>query len=76
VPYEFEIHVGSTSNLFGKGHQIRIEVASANFPAYDRNPNTGHQPGVDSYADLVPARQTVFHDSVHPSRVTLLARER
>ena len=31
----------NTSNLFGAGHRIRLEVAGANFPRFDRNLNTG-----------------------------------
>ncbi|WP_406946546.1 CocE/NonD family hydrolase C-terminal non-catalytic domain-containing protein, partial [Listeria innocua] len=29
------------SNLFEKGHQIRVEISSSNFPRFDPNPNTG-----------------------------------
>ncbi|RYY28795.1 MAG: CocE/NonD family hydrolase [Sphingomonadales bacterium] len=31
----------TTSNRFGKGHRIRIEVTSSNFPKFYRNLNTG-----------------------------------
>src|SRR6185503_20754171 len=39
---KYLIDLWSTSNRFRKGHQIRIEISSSNFPKYDRNPNTGH----------------------------------
>ncbi len=34
-----------TSNLFAKGHRIRVDVSSSNFPRLDRNPNTGEPIG-------------------------------
>ena len=39
--YEYTITVFPTSNLFKAGHEIRLEIASSNFPHYDRNLNTG-----------------------------------
>src|SRR5262249_44760420 len=39
--YEISVDVGNTSNLFLKGHRIRVEVSSGNFPRYSRNTNTG-----------------------------------
>jgi putative CocE/NonD family hydrolase len=68
-PYEYTITVFPTSNLFKVGHQIRLEISSSNFPHYDRNLNTGQPVGAD--AQMVAARQTVFHDAAHPSYVEL-----
>ncbi len=67
--YEYEIDLWSTSNVFKAGHRIRLDVTSSNFPRWDRNPNTGHDFGVD--AELTVAHQTILHDSEHPSYVTL-----
>src|SRR5205823_2949714 len=39
--YKFAIDVWATSNVFRKGHRIRLEVSSSNFPRFDRNMNTG-----------------------------------
>ncbi|MFT5801384.1 MAG: putative CocE/NonD family hydrolase, partial [Nonlabens sp.] len=39
--YKVELSPLSTSNYFAKGHQIRIEVSSSNFPRFERNLNTG-----------------------------------
>ena len=39
--YKLTIDAGVTGNVFRKGHRIRIEVSSSNFPRFDRNPNTG-----------------------------------
>ena len=67
--YEYEIEVGTTANVFRKGHRIRLEVSSSNFPRYDRNPNTGNPFGQD--AELRVAQQQVHHTPVHPSRLIL-----
>jgi predicted acyl esterase len=63
--------VGSTSNLFRAGHCLRLEVSSSNFPHYDRNLNTGRDVGRDSLTDRVVATQTVLHDALHPSHLSL-----
>ena len=68
-PYEFTIDLWSTANVFKIGHRIRLDIASANFPRWDRNPNTGAPLG-DSAA-LQPARQTILHDAAHASYVVL-----
>lgn len=39
--YELELTPMSTSNYFKKGHSIRIEISSSNFPRFARNLNTG-----------------------------------
>jgi uncharacterized protein len=65
----FEIDLWATSNEFQPGHRIRVEISSSNFPRFDRNPNTGHKFGAD--AELVVARQTVYHDKEQPSHIVL-----
>jgi hypothetical protein len=67
--YRYEIDCWSSSNCFGKGHRIRVEISSSNFPQFDRNPNTGHHFGTDT--DLRRATQTVYHDAAHPSHILL-----
>jgi putative CocE/NonD family hydrolase len=67
--YRYEIDCWSSSNCFLAGHRIRVEIASSNFPQFDRNPNTGHAFGMD--AELRPATQTVYHDAAHPSHIVL-----
>jgi putative CocE/NonD family hydrolase len=69
TPTELTIDMGVTSNVFKAGHRIRLEVASSNFPRWDRNPNTGSVVAEESR--LVRAQQTVFHDRAHPSRLVL-----
>jgi len=69
-PYEYEIDLWSTSNVFKTGHRIRLQVTSSSFPRWNRNPNTGHPFGAD--AELAVAQQTVFHDRERPSYILLL----
>jgi len=67
--YEFTIDLWPTSNVFKKGHRIRVEISSSNFPRFDRNPNTGNAFGQD--AEIRVAQQTILHDEEHPSHVVL-----
>jgi putative CocE/NonD family hydrolase len=68
-PYEFTIDLWSTANVFKAGHCIRLDITSSSFPRWDRNPNTGSDFGVDD--SLRSAKQTILHDSAHPSHVIL-----
>jgi hypothetical protein len=68
--YRITVDAGVTGNVFLKGHRIRVEISSSNFPRFDRNPNTG-----GSIADetrLTKASQTIYHDRAHPSCVVLM----
>ena len=67
--YEFTIDLHGTGNVFLPGHQIRLEIASSNFPKFDRNPNTSEPAAMARRTR--PAVQTVFHDSQHASHVVL-----
>lgn len=63
------IDAGVTGNVFRKGHRIRMEISSSNFPRFDRNPNTGG-PVADA-TELQKASQTIYHDARRPSCVVL-----
>jgi putative CocE/NonD family hydrolase len=67
--YEYKIDLWSTSNVFLKGHRIRLEVSSSNFPRFDRNLNTGKT--ASTSATFVKATNTILHDSAHPSALIL-----
>jgi putative CocE/NonD family hydrolase len=58
-----------TANVFKKGHRIRVDVSSSNYPRFDVNPNTGDPLG--EYRRMVSADNTVYHDAAHPSHVIL-----
>jgi putative CocE/NonD family hydrolase len=67
--YKYEIDLWSTSNIFLKGHSIRLEVSSSNFPRFDRNLNTGKNGG--SSTAMVKATNSIYHDSEHASVLLL-----
>ncbi len=67
--YPIAIDAGVTSNVFLKGHKIRLEISSSNFPRFDRNPNTGR--AIADEAELRKASQVVYHDRVRASHVVL-----
>ena len=67
--YRVTVDAGVTSNVFQRGHRIRIEISSSNFPRFDRNANTGGP--VELAARLVKANQTIYHDPAHPSCLVL-----
>ena len=66
---QYDIELLPTSNVFRRGHRIRLHVTSSGFPLWDRNPNTGSQTGFDS--EMIPAHQVVHHDRSRPSHVLL-----
>ena len=49
-----------TANVFKKGHRIRVDVSSSNYPRFDVNPNTGDPLG--DYRRMVPADNTIYHE--------------
>lgn len=59
----------TTSIVFGKGHRIRIEVTSSNFPKFYRNLNTGGDNVTETTA--IVATNTVHHSRDHPSYIEL-----
>ncbi len=58
-----------TSNLFKRGHRIRLDVSSSNFPHFDVNPNTGAPEGTG--LDRQIARNTLYLSQDRPSHVIL-----
>jgi putative CocE/NonD family hydrolase len=67
--YKLTLDLWSTSNVFRKGHRLRLEVSSSNFPRFDRNLNTGEENA--SARRGVPATNTIYHDAEHPSALVL-----
>jgi putative CocE/NonD family hydrolase len=57
------------ANVFKKGHRIRVDISSSNYPRFDVNPNTGDPLG--EYRRMVAADNTVYHDTAHPSQIVL-----
>ena len=67
--YEFTIELYPTSNLYTKGHRIRVDTSSSNFPRLDVNPNTGEPLGLSRRT--VVAENALYHDAQHPSHILL-----
>jgi putative CocE/NonD family hydrolase len=69
VAYEFTIEMYPTSLVFQKGHRIRVDVSSSNFPRFDLNPNTGEP--LNGNRLLKIAENTIYMDSKRPSHIVL-----
>ena len=67
--YKLSIDLWSTSNVFLKGHALRLEISSSNFPRFDRNLNTAEQP--ESGQRFISATNVIYHDHKRPSALIL-----
>lgn len=67
--YKYEIDLWATSNVFKKGHKIRVEISSSNFPRFDRNLNTGNYFATDT--TFIKAEQIIYHNAEYPSAIIL-----
>jgi putative CocE/NonD family hydrolase len=67
--YKFVIEPFPTANVFKKGHRIRIDISSSNFPRFDVNPNTGEPLGQSRR--MVPTDNSIYLDASHPSHLVL-----
>jgi putative CocE/NonD family hydrolase len=70
--YKFEIDLWYTAAVFKKGHRIRLDVTSSNYPRWDRNLNTGKAFGMD--AEVRIAEQKIHFSQDYPSRLILQQR--
>jgi putative CocE/NonD family hydrolase len=75
--YKLNIDLWATGNVFKKGHVLRLEISSSNFPRFDRNLNTGRvrylntSDEVNSEQPFKSATNVVYHDAEHPSALIL-----
>ncbi|TMH54047.1 MAG: CocE/NonD family hydrolase, partial [Betaproteobacteria bacterium] len=67
--YAVRIEAFPTSNLFNRGHRIRIDISSSNFPHFDVNPNTAEPEGRALSSRVASNR--VYVDREHPSHALL-----
>jgi putative CocE/NonD family hydrolase len=67
--YAYTIDLWHTGMTIQPGHRLRIEVASAQFPMFARNLNTGGNNETET--KFVAAKQAIYHDAKHPSHVLL-----
>ncbi len=61
--------IGWLSQIFNRGHRIRVTVASTGAPFYEPNPNTGEPLTLEFPEKVVVAKNAVLHDRQHSSRV-------
>jgi len=67
--YEYHLDMWQTGITVPAGCKLRVEVASASFPMFSRNLNTGGHNETET--KFVSAKQTIYHDAEHPSHVIL-----
>jgi putative CocE/NonD family hydrolase len=67
--YKTTVDMGATSNVFRKGHRLRLEISSSNFPHFDRNLNTGESP--EKGSTFIKTENRIYHDLAHPSAIIL-----
>jgi putative CocE/NonD family hydrolase len=66
--YELEVDLGPVAATILPGHRLRVDISGADFPLYDRNPNTAE--GIRGSRTTV-ATERVFHATATPSRIIL-----
>jgi putative CocE/NonD family hydrolase len=67
--YDIVIRPFDTANVVKRGHRLRVDISSSNFPRFDVNPNTGEPLGLNR--SIKVAENTIYHDPTHPSAVKL-----
>ena len=68
-PCEFTIEMYPTSLVFKRGHRVRLDISSSNFPRFDVNPNTGEP--LNNNRRWRIAENSVYHDARHASHIIL-----
>ncbi len=67
--YRLTIRPFATANVFKKGHRLRVDISSSNFPRFDVNPNTGEDLG--KHRRTIEADNTVYHERNRASHIVL-----
>lgn len=67
--YKLKFPVGWISQVFDKGHRIRVTIASSGAPFYEPNPQTGKPLTIEFPEDAVVAVNSVHHSDKHASRI-------
>ncbi len=67
--YRLRIEPFPTSNLFQRGHRIRVDISSSNFPHFDLNFNTGEPEGMATHSRV--AHNRVYVERSRPSHIVL-----
>jgi putative CocE/NonD family hydrolase len=67
--YEYALDLWHTGITIPAGDSLRVEVASASFPLFSRNLNTGGHN--EQETKFVKAEQKIYHSAAYPSHVVL-----
>ena len=67
--FELTVDLVGVANRFQKGHRIRVDISSSNFPFFDVNPNTGERLG--HHTHTLTANNKVFHGPRRASHLLL-----
>jgi hypothetical protein len=67
--YKVAFDVGWMSQIFNKGHRIRVTIASTGAPLYEPNPQTGDPLTIEFPKHAVAATNTIYHHRTNASRV-------
>jgi hypothetical protein len=68
-PFKVVIEPFATCNVFKRGHRLRLDIASSNFPRFDVNPNSGEAESMGERRQI--ALNTLHMSARHPSRLIL-----
>ena len=67
--YELTLDRLVTSNVFQRGHRIRVQISATFFPNFSRNLHNGELESVSSKTQKANIR--IYHDLAHPSHMVL-----
>ncbi len=65
------VNVGWLSQVFAPGHRIRVTIASTMADHFEPNPNTGEPATIEPSKRMFVARNTIWHDANHASRIII-----
>lgn len=68
---QYEIELPATSNLFRKGHRVRVIISSSDYPNSEVNPQCFIDLSAAAPDDYQVARQTIYHHAARPSAIEL-----
>ena len=67
--HKLAFDVGWMSQIFAKGHRIRVTIASTGAPLYEPNPQAGEPLTIEFPKNAVKATNTIHHSRTHASRI-------
>ena len=63
----------ATCNLFKRGHRLRLDIASSNFPRFDVNPNSGEPCGQANHPRVARNTLHLSRDAASCLRLTIVS---